>query len=59
MYKVEADRIIAHDFRCLFGGGRSIGFARIYDSVDLAKKFEPKYRLWRVSISNYICFNNP
>ncbi|KAI6183839.1 40S ribosomal protein S24 [Aphelenchoides bicaudatus] len=47
MYKVEPDRIIAHSFRCHFGGSRSTGFARIYDSVDLAKKFEPKHRIWR------------
>jgi small subunit ribosomal protein S24e len=50
MYKSEADRIVAHDFKCHFGGGRSTGFARIYDSVDLAKKFEPKHRILRVSI---------
>lgn len=32
-----------------FGGGKSTGFGLIYDSVDNAKKFEPKYRLVRVS----------
>lgn len=49
MYNTTADVIVAHNFRCHFGGGRSTGFARIYDSVDLAKKFEPKHRIWRVS----------
>ncbi len=31
-----------------FGGGKSTGFGLIYDTVDSAKKFEPKYRLIRV-----------
>ena len=30
------------------GGGRSTGFALIYDSVEDVKKFEAKYRLARV-----------
>ena len=30
-----------------FGGGKSTGFGLIYDSIDAAKKFEPKYRLIR------------
>ena len=31
-----------------FGGGKSTGFGLIYDNLDSAKKFEPKYRLVRV-----------
>lgn len=31
-----------------FGGGKSTGFGLIYDNLDAAKKFEPKYRLVRV-----------
>lgn len=31
-----------------FGGGKSTGFGLIYDTIDAAKKFEPKYRLIRV-----------
>lgn len=35
---------------CLqFGGGKSTGFGLIYDTIDAAKKFEPRYRLVRVS----------
>lgn len=30
-----------------FGGGKSTCFALVYDSVDAAKKFEPKHRLIR------------
>ena len=35
--------------RVQFGGGKSSGFGLIYDNVEVAKKFEPKYRLVRVS----------
>lgn len=31
-----------------FGGGRSTGFALIYDDEASQRKFEPKYRLIRV-----------
>ena len=34
-------------FRTQFGGGKSTGFALIYDTLESAKKFEPKYRLVR------------
>lgn len=36
-------------FRTQFGGGKSTGFCLIYDNVQFAKKYEPKYRLVRVS----------
>lgn len=35
-----------------FGGGKSTGFGLIYDSLDVAKKFEPRYRLVRVSLGS-------
>jgi small subunit ribosomal protein S24e len=51
LYKVtEANRVITFGFRTDFGGGKSTGFALIYDSVDDAKKYEPKYRLARVRL---------
>ncbi|KAG5611637.1 hypothetical protein H5410_022918 [Solanum commersonii] len=34
-------------FRTHFGGGKSTGFGLIYDSVENAMKYEPKYRLIR------------
>ena len=49
MYKVsEVNRIFLFGFRTAYGGGKSTGFALIYDSVKDAEKFEPKYRLARV-----------
>ena len=50
MYKVkEIDRIFVFGFRTAYGGGNSTGFCLIYDTIDDAKKFEPRYRLARVS----------
>merc|ERR1712233_303631 len=37
-YKVAPDQIIAFGFKTQFGGGKTSGFALIYDSVSAAKK---------------------
>ncbi|CDW52967.1 40S ribosomal protein S24 [Trichuris trichiura] len=47
MYKTMASNVFCFGFRTQFGGGRSTGFALIYDTLDAAKKFEPKFRLAR------------
>lgn len=47
MYKVTPDVVFVFGFLTHFGGGKSTGFALIYDTLDFAKKFEPKYRLAR------------
>ena len=49
MYKTTSDVIVCFGFRTAFGGGKSTGFALIYDSLDFLKKNEPKYRQVRVS----------
>ncbi len=49
MFKVLPDVCFVFSFKTCFGGGKSTGFGLIYDSLDQAKKFEPKYRLARVS----------
>lgn len=46
-YKTSDDLVFTFGFSCQFGGSKSTGFALIYDSMDAAKKFEPKYRLQR------------
>jgi small subunit ribosomal protein S24e len=57
MYEVkDTNSIFVFKFRTHFGGGKSTGFGLIYDSVENAKKFEPKYRLIRVSP---LVSNNP
>lgn len=50
MYKVDKEVVFCFGFRTAFGGGKSTGFALIYDNLESAKKFEPKYRLVRVCI---------
>nr|AAX62458.1 ribosomal protein S24 [Lysiphlebus testaceipes] len=47
MYKVTPDVIFVFGFQTQFGGGKSTGFALIYETLDFAKKFEPKHRLQR------------
>jgi small subunit ribosomal protein S24e len=49
LYKADKNRVIPFGFKTHFGGGRSTGFALIYDDEESQKKFEPKYRLVRVS----------
>ncbi|KAL8548296.1 hypothetical protein ACS0TY_007572 [Phlomoides rotata] len=57
MYEVkDPNAIFVFKFRTHFGGGKSTGFGLIYDSVENAKKFEPKYRLIRV-ICQFILVN--
>ena len=50
MYKAPEAQIFLFGFRTDFGGGKSTGFALIYDSPEAAKKYEPKYRLARAGI---------
>lgn len=50
MYNVkDTNTVFVFQFKTHFGGGKSTGFGLIYDSVESAKKYEPKYRLIRVS----------
>lgn len=49
MYKTTPDVIFCFGFKTQFGGGKTTGFALIYDTLDYAKKYEPNYRLARVS----------
>lgn len=47
IYKTTSDVVFSFGNRTDFGGGRTTGFALIYDTLDYAKKFEPKHRLVR------------
>lgn len=49
IYKADKARVVPFGFKTHFGGGRSTGFALIYESEETQKKFEPRYRLVRVS----------
>ena len=54
MYNVEAQAVTTFGFRTAFGGGKSTGFALIYDSVDALKKFEPHYRQVRAGLATKV-----
>jgi small subunit ribosomal protein S24e len=57
MYKVaDPSTVLVYGLRTGFGGGKSTGFALIYDSVAAAKKTEPKYRLARVDASRFAAY---
>ncbi|XP_071808902.1 small ribosomal subunit protein eS24-like [Asterias amurensis] len=47
MYKTTSDVIFCFGFRTQFGGGKTSGFGLVYDTLDFAKKYEPKHRLAR------------
>ncbi|OMJ15334.1 40S ribosomal protein S24, partial [Smittium culicis] len=50
MYKADVEAIFVFGFKIQFGGGRSTGFALIYDNKEAALKLEPKFRLVRHGI---------
>lgn len=54
MYKSNKDQINVFGLRTQFGGGKTTGFAMIYDSPEAMKKFEPRYRLVRVGMATKI-----
>ena len=49
LYKTEKGRVVVFGLRTKFGGGSSQGFGLVYDDEESQKKFEPRYRLVRVS----------
>merc|ERR1712194_609747 len=50
-YNVKDTKCISlFGFHTAFGGGHSSGMGLIYDSLDKAKRFEPKHRLKRAGI---------
>lgn len=51
LYRTQPDLVICFGFRTQYGGGKSTGFALIYDSMDYLKKNEPRFRLARVITS--------
>eukprot|EP00244_Chara_vulgaris_P008609 TRINITY_DN343_c0_g1_i3.p1 TRINITY_DN343_c0_g1~~TRINITY_DN343_c0_g1_i3.p1 ORF type:complete len:135 (-),score=38.56 TRINITY_DN343_c0_g1_i3:692-1096(-) len=50
----DPQSIFVFGFRTQFGGGKTTGFGLIYDNVDSAKKFEPKYRLVRNGLATRV-----
>merc|ERR1712182_61729 len=46
-HKASPEATVIFGTKTIFGGGKSTCFALVYDSVDAAKKHEPKHRLIR------------
>eukprot|EP01129_Flabellula_baltica_P012400 TRINITY_DN55_c0_g1_i1.p1 TRINITY_DN55_c0_g1~~TRINITY_DN55_c0_g1_i1.p1 ORF type:complete len:131 (-),score=29.46 TRINITY_DN55_c0_g1_i1:139-531(-) len=54
MYRTNKDLVILYGFRTKFGGGRSTGFAMIYDDKEALMTVEPEYRLIRAGHSEAV-----
>ncbi|KAL9132217.1 MAG: hypothetical protein Q9217_000021 [Psora testacea] len=54
LYKANKDQVSCFGFRTQYGGGKSTGFALIYDSHEVMKKFEPHYRLVRYGAASKV-----
>ncbi|TVY29685.1 40S ribosomal protein [Lachnellula hyalina] len=54
MYKATVAQVNVFGLQTQFGGGKTTGFALVYDSPDALKKFEPHYRLVRVGLASKI-----
>lgn len=52
IFKVsDPNAIVTFGFKTAFGGGRSTGFACIYDDVNALKRYEKRYRLVREGLA--------
>merc|ERR1711879_750854 len=49
--RTQPENVVLFGFKTKFGGGKTSGFCMIYDSIDALKKFEPVYRLRRLSLA--------
>jgi len=54
LYKSNKEQVSVFGLRTQFGGGKTTGFALVYDSPEAMKKFEPHYRLVRVGLASKI-----
>jgi ribosomal protein S24E len=54
LYKAKKEDVSVFGFKTHYGGGKSTGFALIYDSPEAMKKFEPHYRLVRYGMASKI-----
>ena len=54
IYKTKEENISVYGLHTKFGGGRSSGFALIYDTVDSRKKFDAKHLLVRDKVTEKV-----
>lgn len=54
IYKTKEELVSVYGIQTKFGGGRSTGFAMIYDTLDSRKKFDAKHSLVRDKIEEKV-----
>ncbi|KAF8249572.1 hypothetical protein K440DRAFT_620961 [Wilcoxina mikolae CBS 423.85] len=54
LYKADKDAVSVFGLRTHFGGGKTTGFALIYDNVESLNKFEPAYRRIRYGLATKV-----
>jgi len=54
LYKCTKEQVNVFGLQTQFGGGKTTGFALVYDSPEALKKFEPHFRLVRVGVASKI-----
>lgn len=54
LYKCTKEQVNVFGLQTQFGGGKTTGFALVYDSPEALKKFEPHFRLVRVGVAQKI-----
>ncbi|RFU26244.1 hypothetical protein B7463_g10096, partial [Scytalidium lignicola] len=54
MYKASKEQVNVFGLQTQFGGGKTTGFALVYDSPEALKKFEPQYRLIRIGLATKV-----
>ncbi|KAG8624357.1 hypothetical protein KVT40_007424 [Elsinoe batatas] len=54
LYKAPKDAVSVFGLRTQYGGGKTTGFALVYESTESMKKFEPRYRLIRYGLATKI-----
>lgn len=54
LYKCTKEQVNVFGLQTQFGGGKTTGFALVYDSPEALAKFEPHFRLVRVGVASKI-----
>lgn len=54
LYKCTKEQVNVFGLQTQFGGGKTTGFALVYDSPEALAKFEPHFRLVRVGVAQKI-----
>lgn len=48
--KTSSDLVVVFGMQPKFGGGKTTGFALVYDNAEALRKIEPNYRLVRMGV---------